>query len=441
MKVPTNFRKPGPGLRATVALILAVLAASGPAGGPALASEDGGIAGQYMRFGASARSLSLGNAVGGLADDVATSYWNPSGLHQLRTMELTVMGATLFEDTKYGFFALGMPTESWGTFALDATLTRSGGFERATWTEDLDETFTEQEGIFSLSYANGGARVSYGFSIKHVSQNIGGAKGSGLGADVGLFFRPHRNLSFGAAVQNLLAPKIILDQDEEELARSARVGIALRFFNNRLLVMSDLVKTDYIDAGFRSGLEVRPQRSIALRGGFDSDLEQWSAGLGLRVENWQIDYAFINTDLGAKNVLSATLRFGVPYGVKMHKDRALFSPSGKDRDVTFDIQTAVRGDIEAWALEITDQNGQVVRVMQGNGTPPEGVTWDGADEKGRLVTDGYYEARITILDAVGQEWDYQTSVEVLGFRDRTQVPIRVEISGGGDAAGNGGNGK
>jgi hypothetical protein len=50
----------------------------------------------------------------------------------------------------------------------------------------------------------------------------------------------------------------------------------------------------------------------------------------------------------------------------------------------------------------------------------------------KIVADGDYEAHMVLLDDLGQEWDFQTSVEVLGFQDRTRVPIRVEISGTAD---------
>jgi hypothetical protein len=435
-----RLRSPQRSARQSVAVILAAGLIVGAVVGYAAAGDDAGSAGAYARYGASARSLSLGNAVTGICDDVATSYWNPAGLAGLRTMELTGMGATLFEDTQYGFLALGMPTERWGTFNFGATLTRSGEYERADLSGDLGETFSEREGIFQIGYANGGHRWTYGLTLKHVSQDIGGSKGSGVGMDAGLYFRPHRNLSFGAAVQNFLQPKVILETDEEKLARSIRGGIALRFFNNRLMVMSDLVKTDFMDMSLRSGLEMWPLRGMALRGGFDSEREMWSVGAGLRWENWQFDYAFLDTDLGAQNVLSATLRFGVPYGVKMHRDKALFSPSGTDRDVTFEVQTALRTSVDSWRLEIVDPEGKVVRTMQGNGAPPEGITWGGEDDQGRLVPDGDYEANMVILDDLGQEWDYQTSVEVLGFQDRTRVPVRVKISGTGEAP-EGGSGR
>ncbi len=402
------------------------------AAGPVRAADDAGIPGSYLRYGSSARSLGLGNAVAGLADDVATAYWNPAGLSQLRTMELTGMEAILFEDTRYTFFALGLPTEHWGTFALSGSLVSSGEFERATIFEDLDESFSEREGAFCLSFARGSGRFAWGLNLKSVSQNVGGSKGSGTGVDVGVYLRPHRNLSLGAAVQNLVAPEITLEEDAEKLVRSVRGGLALRFFNNRLLALADLVKTEYMDASFHTGLEVWPTRAIGVRGGYDTGKEQFSAGLGVRWENWQLDYAFIDHELGASNVVSATFRFGVPYGVKMHRDRELFSPSGAERSVNFTIDTAVRGHVESWQLLIRDGDGNVVRRLQGNGEPPEGIAWNGDDDQGRLVADGDYAAQVIILDDLGQEWDYETSVEVLGFRDRTRVPIRVEINGGSD---------
>lgn len=395
----------------------------------AWAVDDGGIPGGFLRYGSSARGLSLGNAVVGTADDAAVAYWNPAGLAQLRTMEATGMGATMFNDTRYSFFALGLPTESWGTFALNGTFTNSGEYERATWDTDLNETFSEKESVVSLGWAGSYGRLAYGAAIKSVSQDLGGAKGSSMGVDAGVYFRPHRLFSLGASVQNLVSPKITLIDEEEELARSVRAGLALRFFHNRLIMSSDLVKTKWMDTSFRTGLEAWLTRSIALRGGWDSEREHMSAGAGFRLNSWQFDYAYVSTDLGAQNIVSATMRFGVPFGVKLDRDKALFSPSGTDRQVTFNIETAVRGEIESWSVEITDDNGKTVRNLTGNGMPPEGVAWAGDDEDGRLVSDGRYEARVMITDSLGQEWDYATDVEVLGFKDRTRVPIRVEISG------------
>lgn len=421
--------RPGSNLLvATLALVLA---------GGAFAADDGGVPGGYLRYGASARSLALGNAVTGLADDAATSYWNPAGYAQLRTMELAAMGANLGFDTQYGFVALGMPTDHWGTFALNGTYTTSGDFERATAYGDLDETFDETEGVFSLSWARAVGRLAVGLSLKSVRQEIGGASGSGTGVDLGAYFRPHRALGVGVAVQNAVAPRIVLVSEEETLNRSLRAGLALSFFQQRLHMMADAVKTEWMDVSYRAGLEAWPSRSMALRGGFDGEKEQWSVGAGLRLQNWQFDYGFVNTDLGSQNIVSATVRFGVPYGVMVDRDRTLFSPSGADRSVTFGIRTAVRGDVDRWQVRISDGDGQEVRRLEGAGTPPDEVTWNGEDTDGRLVSDGTYTASIVIVDELGQVWDYESTVDVLGFRERTRTPIRLEVGGAAGAADHG----
>ena len=407
-------------------LLLALILLAAPT---AQAAEDAGVAGGFLRYGSSARALGLGNAVTALADDAASSYWNPAGYASLRTMEFTAMGATLFEDTQYSFVTLGLPTEGYGSFALTGAFMQSGGFERATLFEDLDETFDETAGSFGLSYARGNGRINYGVHLKSVSHSLAGASGSGFGADLGLYLRPHRTISLGFAVQNVLQPEVTLDEVPENYARSVRAGTALHLLRNRFVVSTEIVKTDDMEADLKAGLEMWPARNFALRGGFDAVREQGSFGAAFRWQSWQLDYGYLTHDLGATHVVSATFRFGVPYGVKMHRDRARFSPSGENRDVTFDIDTAVRGNVEAWTMEIRNENDEVVRRLRGNGPPPEGITWEGEDEEGRLVADGRYTARITVLDDMTEEWDFDVDVDVLGFRDRTRSPIRVEISG------------
>ena len=399
------------------------------AGGDAFASSDAGAPGAYLRVGSSARSLALGGAVAALGDDAATAYWNPAGLSQLRTMEITAMSASLFADTRYSFVSIGMPSEGKGVFAFSGTLVSSGEFQRSTEMFDMEDTFSEQEGIFSLSYARGNSRLGWGFTLKSVSQDIGGSTGSGFGADVGLYLRPDRRLSLGLSYQNALQPEITLEEEPEKLARTLRGGAALHFFNNRFLVLADLVRTDFMDLDFQGGLEAWPMRQLVLRTGYDTVREQTSFGAGIRWDNWQLDYAHVTHDLGSTTVVGATMRFGISDGVQIHGDRVRFSPSGDDRDVSFGIGTALRGEIAEWSVEIRDADGSLVRRLWEEGPPPDDVTWSGEDENGRLVNDGNYTATVIVIDDLGQFWDHEVAVEILGFRNRTRMPIRIDISG------------
>lgn len=424
-------------LRFAVALLLlvvmAILARS------SFASYDAGAPGAYLRYGSSARSLALGGAAVAAGDDAATAYWNPAGLSQLRTMELTAMGATLFEDTRYSFFTLGVPTESMGNFAFSGTFVHSGEFERTSIFEDLGEEFSEKEGVISVSYAFGSSRMGWGLTGKSVTQDIDGYSGSSLGLDAGFYLRPNKHLGVGVAIQNLVAPEITLNEEPEKLARTVRGGGALRFFNNRLMLIADLVKTEYMDLSFQGGAEGWVARNVVLRSGYDSLREQYSYGAGVRYRNWQLDYAYVNHDLGGTSVLSATMRFGVPDGIRIAADRERFSPAGQDRNVTFDVSTAVNGKVREWRLEIVDGGGELIRKLDGKGAPSGSITWGGEDENGRLVGDGRYTATMYIVDELDQLWDHSVSVEILSFRNRTRTPIRIDISGSGDRKNGGRN--
>ncbi len=407
-------------------ILIAVFARS------SFASYDAGAPGAFMRFGSSARSLALGGAGGALGDDAATAYWNPAGLSQLRTMELTAMNAKLFEDTQYSFLSFGVPTESMGTFAFSGAFVSSGEFERTSLFEDIGEEFSEKEGVISISYAVGNSRMGWGVTGKSVSQDIDGYSGSGIGVDAGFYLRPNRHLGLGVSVQNLVAPEITLDQEPEKMARTLRAGGALRFFNNRLLMIADILKTEEMDLKFQGGVESWVLRNVALRCGYDSVREEYSFGGGFRYQNWQVDYAYVSHDLGSTSVLGATMRFGVPDGIRIKADRERFSPAGNERNVTFDVSTAVNGKIKSWSLDIMDGRGELVRQLKGKGSPSESITWGGEDENGRLVGDGRYQAVMSIVDELGQIWDHAVSVEILSFRNRTRTPIRIDISGSGD---------
>src|SRR6266581_1799685 len=65
---------------------------------PLFAMATGGQPGEFMSYGAGARSLAMGAAFVGVADDASATYWNPPGLSQITRKELTFLKATLFAE-------------------------------------------------------------------------------------------------------------------------------------------------------------------------------------------------------------------------------------------------------------------------------------------------------------------------------------------------------
>src|SRR5687767_12209396 len=95
-----------------------------------IAGEDGGGAGAFLDDFASARSLAMGRAYTGVADDSSAIYWNPAGLTQLQRKDLLAMYSTLPEDAGFGFVSLGLPTARTGTFGVGVMSLQSGDFTR-----------------------------------------------------------------------------------------------------------------------------------------------------------------------------------------------------------------------------------------------------------------------------------------------------------------------
>ena len=162
----------------------------------------------------------------------------------------------------------------------------------------VDETFSEDEGIFSFSWAKGIDRFSFGINLKTVRQSIGGASGSGTGLAVGAHCRPHRALGLGFAVQNVAAPKIELIED---IAREQ--GIKRRVINDEEIV--DRLVLSLVNEGaaiIREKMAARPS---------DIDIV-YLYGYGFPAHRG--GPMFYADTIGLKNVRDAMLKYRERYG-------------------------------------------------------------------------------------------------------------------------------
>src|SRR4029077_20936363 len=97
------------------------------------AEATGGQPLEFMSYGAGARSLAMGAAFVGVADDASATYWNPAGLSQITRKELTLMKATLFADTTYDFYSYVQPSKKGGSaWGVSMTNLANSGFEKVS---------------------------------------------------------------------------------------------------------------------------------------------------------------------------------------------------------------------------------------------------------------------------------------------------------------------
>jgi hypothetical protein len=145
----------------------------------------------------------------------------------------------------------------------------------------------------------------------------------------------------------------------------------------------------------RGGGEHRFDSGIFLSAGLSGDAEQrYSLGTGWEAKGPgpRAHYAILASDSGA---LGHRLQLEWAFGAAAEPTVSVAPLSiryeeGSKRVKEAKLAINLAGDqkAEAWQLEIRDKDGRLIRVIEGSGTPPGSVSWDGKDQGGAWVDDG-----------------------------------------------------
>ncbi|MCI5056503.1 MAG: PorV/PorQ family protein [Flavobacteriales bacterium] len=314
---------------------------------------------EFLAIGVGARSLGLSNSVVATTNDVTSGYWNPAGLTQIKSnMQISAMHAEYFAGiANYDYGGLAYNIDSSSAFAINAI--RFGVDDIANTTQLIDnEGNVNYDNIFSFSAADYGILLSYarklkveglsvGASAKIVHRKVGDlAKSWGFGIDAGAQYT-YKGWNFGLMARDitttfnawsfdldentievftltgneipdnsveLTLPKIILGAGrtfkiKESFTLMTEVNFDLTTDGKRNVV----IKGDPISIDPHLGLELGFKNLVFLRGGVgniqtekstltgrDITTFQPNIGLGLKIRNFYLDYAF--TDIGDRSV-------------------------------------------------------------------------------------------------------------------------------------------
>ena len=104
-------------------------------------------------------------------------------------------------------------------------------------------------------------------------------------------------------------------------------------------------------------------------------------------------------------------------------DIMIFSPDGDNSKDT--ISFRVQGSIEDnWKYEILNEGNVAVRTMEIKGrSAPRDFVWDGTDDRGKRVPDGYYRFKLSTMDPAGN-----TGQKIIGISEDKSDWIIVDTS-------------
>ena len=291
-----------------------------PVGRTSSAAGVGTTGAQFLKVGVGARPLAMGGAFSALADDANAINWNPGALAESKQKNVTASYNSLFQDQNQGFVGYANPMkEDMGTLGVGLNYLSVSNIEkRAADTESPDSTFSNQNFALSLSYARSEVKqgLSLGGSLKYVRTAFDAFSGNAVALDFGALYKTSvENLTAGVSLQNL-GTKI----GPDPLPFKVKGGAAYKLFDQKLALAGDV---DWLAVDQRAylslGTEYWLQKILAVRAGYQfgrgqdqlgSRLVGLGVGLGLKLERFSLDYAFVPFgNLGDTHRMTVGMRF------------------------------------------------------------------------------------------------------------------------------------
>lgn len=285
-----------------VGVLLLVWAAAAP-----LWAAPGTSGAQWLTVGGGARAHAMGGAYVSIADDGAALSWNPAGLVRTDGHRISITHTSWLSDAGYQYAGYA------GRLSSEAGIGGTVEHGAVSWDNTGDGDFTSGDFCGALGYARRlGASLSVGGGVKFISSELGDEQASSYAADLGVLYEPWQGVTLGAAARNL-GPGMDFGGGEDPLPSTVAVGASCVWRD--VLVALDIEKQNDLDPGARLGVEYRPVKPFALRGGAvmgaESALSAFTAGVGLTWnDRWSLDYAYRPSELTDTHRFAVSGAFG-----------------------------------------------------------------------------------------------------------------------------------
>jgi len=295
-----------------------------------LASDAGVYAGNFLKIPVGARETALGAAFSAVADNANAVYYNPAGLGLLKSPEISLTYDKYLEGITRQWLAFVLPCK-YGAFGAGLNYLSVSPFDSYDDNDNRTGSVSASAAAVFLSYGGtlpGGygpiRSVSYGASVKHVSERLDSERGSGFALDAGLLLVSKlKNLKFSFGAENLLSSEIKFENEKEKLPLKFKAGASFLLEPGAsfpcFLFSAEAGFPEEGDDHFGFGLENILYKTLALRIGHNSfgkvsDGMVFGFGLDLRRHTGKalrVDYSYGAADnFGNIQKLTLAYRFG-----------------------------------------------------------------------------------------------------------------------------------
>jgi hypothetical protein len=329
------------------------------------------FAGEFLTTGLGARALGMGGAFVSIADDASAVYWNPAGLIQLGRTQILLMHSERFGGlVDYNTFSLVRPlsrekgkqaaggisviwlrvsdiafTSHLGEPDVDFIDSNSNGQwdpgERRLWRPDRVIWKDDNEIATYLSFSRRfGSRSAVGLNAKIIWKELADITALGFGLDLGFLYQMGHNWRIGLNLQDVTTTPLYWDgwyydadapdgkykvSTKETIYPTLKIGtsyaIPMEAISGSLVLAVDCdfkfegLAEEEVDfsIGEASGdvrLGAMYDYKEMLRLGVGMDRKKLSAGIGLMVARFGLDYAFWrDTEIDNTHRISVSMSF------------------------------------------------------------------------------------------------------------------------------------
>jgi hypothetical protein len=288
--------------------------------------KSGTSALSFLKLGAGARAVGMGEAFCAQFRGVTSPFWNPSALSGVQGTQISLTHTQWFQDITAEYFSSAIKMGG-NVFGLSLSLGKVPDIQKrgeVATTEPI-ALFDAHDVVMSFSCARDLTnKYAMGFSIKWIYEKIDISSASGWGFDLGGIFSPFagtgksvlENLSLGMAILNL-GSKMKFEKDSFPLPTQYKAGVSYsaerESWQSDFTLSLDVVKPRDDEVKVHLGGEYGLYQSFKLRLGYQSAYNEkdLSFGMGIKFKKYAIDYAFLpyKSDLGDVHCISLDVEF------------------------------------------------------------------------------------------------------------------------------------
>lgn len=186
-------------------LIIIVIVAFFTGSGLAV-NKVGTTSAQFLKIGAGARAVAMGDAFVAIANDASALYWNPAGISRLGQFDAVLVHNEWLAGINFDYAGLTFSLGDIGTIGASITTLTTGEMLVRTLQnpEGTGEKFAIGDIAVGLSYARSLTdRFSIGFTGKYIRQKIWLMHASSIAFDIGVLFDTQlEGLRIGMSISN-----------------------------------------------------------------------------------------------------------------------------------------------------------------------------------------------------------------------------------------------